>query len=182
MNIKYILGIALWIAIIACAIEANATKAQYYSDLTLTNQEISSEALSIPFLDEKGEPLILDNSDGTIRIVHFWATWCSDCLGEITALDRLQHHFRKQPLQVIAISEDFKATETVREFYSKEGIKNLPLYMDDRMKLLEGFKFTSLPSTVILDVSGNILAFAIGPVDWDNMQIRDTIKQMLPRS
>ena len=45
---------------------------------------------SLTFLDAKNRKLNLDDYQGNLIILNFWATWCAPCKKEMPSLDLLQ--------------------------------------------------------------------------------------------
>ncbi len=92
----------------------------------------------------KGKPVVLD----------FWATWCGPCRETMPELQKIHEEFGPKGLQVVAISSD--AAPTIEKFL-KENPYTYPMYVD-----LDGganlkFNITGLPTSIVLDKSGNIL-------------------------
>ena len=44
----------------------------------------------LAFLDDKNEQLNLNNYQGNLILLNFWATWCAPCKEEMPSLDSLQ--------------------------------------------------------------------------------------------
>ena len=61
------------------------------------------EAVSLPAETLDGTPVTL-GGPGPIRLVHFWATWCTPCRREMPMLSGAQAEFRKDGLIVIHLS------------------------------------------------------------------------------
>ena len=45
---------------------------------------------SLTFLDAKNKQLNLNNFEGNLILLNFWATWCAPCKEEMPSLDSLQ--------------------------------------------------------------------------------------------
>jgi len=123
---------------------------------------------NIHYMDEKKEPLELHKDLGAkLTIVHFWATWCVPCVGELPVVDQLQAKYASKGLKVISISEDgVSKAGKVREFFAQHNITTLPSYFDFGQKNLQDTKARGLPTSFIVDAQGNQIAIVEGPIDW----------------
>lgn len=110
------------------------------------------------FYNQIFEKRALEQFENRFIIVHFWATWCMECLGELMALNELQMNFRKKALTVIAISEDFKSPEAIDQFFTKNKIDYLDIYIDKKNKIYQSLNINHLPATYLMDFNGNIIA------------------------
>ncbi|MDX8412323.1 MAG: TlpA disulfide reductase family protein [Mariprofundaceae bacterium] len=95
--------------------------------------------------------------------LHFWATWCIPCRGELPELAAWKH--QHPDVNLIAISLDRKM-EQVTEFLGKEKLE-LPALLA-RSSDTARFGVRGLPSTVILSADGGIKKIYTGPVPWNN--------------
>ena len=66
----------------------------------LSGQEI--EYLKVPELEQ-----ILNNRDNKLYVVNFWATWCSPCVSELPAFEKISGEYNKDKVRFILISLDF---------------------------------------------------------------------------
>jgi thiol-disulfide isomerase/thioredoxin len=63
-------------------------------------QEI--EYLKVPELEQ-----ILNNRENKLYVVNFWATWCSPCVSELPAFEKVSGEYDKSRVRFILISLDF---------------------------------------------------------------------------
>ena len=95
---------------------------------------------------------------GKIRIINFWATWCSPCIKEIPEFVSLQEQYANKGLQFIGIAIDDEVS--VKEYLAKTKIK-YPILIAD----LEGIALAhqlgnsvdAVPYTLIVDQQGRII-------------------------
>ncbi|MBI2975198.1 MAG: redoxin domain-containing protein, partial [Deltaproteobacteria bacterium] len=66
-------------------------------------------------LDTKGNKINLSDFRGQPVLIHFWATWCPQCIEEIPLLNNFAASSSK--IKVLAVSED-EAKEAVTGFFS----------------------------------------------------------------
>ena len=147
---------------------------------------ISFNCIAVEYLDDKhqffnskSEKLNFDMFEDKAIIVHFWATWCQHCFYELKKIDNLHKKYRKKPLQIITISEDFKKESAVEEYFQKHNIKNLEIYLDPKNILFKQLKMETIPSSIILDKEHKVISIINDNVDWDSKEILETIEEIV---
>lgn len=139
-------------------------------------------APSLVFKDEEGKIRSLKEFQGRMLAVHFWATWCVPCIGEIKSLNHNQKVLENFNFVVIPISLDGdKNMDKVKAFYQQHGLGNLKVYVDVDMKSFQTAKIIGLPSTLFIDAKGNEIIRADGALDWNSREIHRIIKNAVPR-
>lgn len=130
------------------------------------------------FKNEAGKTLKLSDFKGKPLIVNLWATWCAPCVHEMPGLSAIQEQFAQQGLQVLAISQDFNGLELVRSFYQKQGITNLPIYLDPKLEILSQINAKGIPATLFIDKNGKRVAQISGAIDWHSTGVLNAVKQL----
>ena len=127
------------------------------------------EALSAKFesLDGSGSHALQD-WQGKVMLVNFWATWCAPCRQEIPLLVQLQARYAASGLQVVGIATDETDPKAVKAFLAKMVV-NYPMLMGDESvdRLVAGFggNLIGLPYSVLLDRDGHVLKITAGKLD-----------------
>lgn len=119
------------------------------------------------FQDKDGRILTLADFRGRALIVNFWATWCTPCIKELPALDRLARAKRGEGFDVLAISIDRSGMSAVRNFLEENEIEALEAYVDPSGKASEMAGAVGLPVTLIVDAEGREIGRASGEAEWD---------------
>lgn len=103
---------------------------------------------------------------GKVVVVDFWATWCGPCIQEIPGYIAMQKKYGPEGLVIVGVSVDQKGPEHVRKF-AKQRNMNYTLAMDDG-KIAEAFGgFEAIPTTFLIDRSGNIRHSKVGAMEHD---------------
>lgn len=161
--------VILWASIAACAAEI-----EQYTPATLPFSELQ---------DINGKIYNIEEFEGNVILLHFWASWCSNCVAEMKQLDQLQKTLRKEPIIIIPISEDFKGTEVVKEFYKNHHLKNLLSFVDAHNEIFTAFDAHNLPTSYIIDIEGKHVAKIIGAVDWNTPDMINLLRSHIqPKS
>jgi thiol-disulfide isomerase/thioredoxin len=129
----------------------------------------------VEFFDIDKNSHTLEEFEGSVILVNLWATWCNICSKELPELDQLQKKLRKKPIKIIALSQDFKGVGPVKEFYQAMQIKYLDIYLDEKNKIFNELHISGLPTSLVVDAEGQIVAKISGEVDWYNEEIEQLL-------
>ena len=115
---------------------------------------------------------------GRAVLLNVWATWCPPCVKELPALDRLAAKLAPT-VAVVALSTDDGGVAQVRPFLDKLGVRHLtPLY-DRDARAFQDFNLRGLPTTLLIDTQGQIVARLEGVADWDSPAIAEQIRTLV---
>lgn len=129
----------------------------------------------VGFFDGDGNKVYLDQYEGTNILLVFWATWCGTCISELPALDNLQKDFRKLPFKVIAVSQDYKGIEVVKDYFFDHELRHLGVFHDHKNQLFRELSVVSLPTAFFINADGkNKLVFR-GRIKWQDDNVRSMI-------
>ena len=140
-------------------------------------QDIPSE---VAFFDEKGEKCFLDQFEGKTILLSFWASWCTSCSKEIPQLDNLQKDFKKLPLEIVAVSQDYQSMEIVKKFFKSLEVRHIKPYYDNRNQLFKAFSVVGIPTHFLINANGKMVMSFSGVTDWYNPEIRQLILSHIP--
>jgi thiol-disulfide isomerase/thioredoxin len=137
-------------------------------------------APEIPFRNREGKELILDNFYGQVVVLSLWASWCTPCLQMMGSLSELQKKYRRKPLRVIALSQDFKDIASLDSLFTQNKW-NLPIYHDVKNRFFHAFGTVSLPATYIIDSENQIIATAVNLVNFQQEGVDLLLDTLLSR-
>lgn len=130
-----------------------------------------ADVSGLAFKTTDGKAMTLADFSGRTVLLNLWATWCAPCREEMPALDRLQASRGGDDFQVVTVNVDVGDPAKPAAFLEEAGIKALPDYRDDRMKIFNDLKSQGLafgmPTTLIVDPKGCQIAALHGPAAWD---------------
>ncbi len=139
-------------------------------------------APDIAFESPKG-PITLASFKGRTVLFNLWATWCVPCRTEMPSLDRLQTSLGGENFSVVALNMDTRNVEKVPQWLSENGIGALTLYTDQQGKGFQALRkeglLTGLPTTLLIDEKGCLLAEMSGPADWAGSDAIAMLKAMV---
>lgn len=154
--------------------------------IVLNSQIVKAEKLTITkfdnylnmsghIFDPYGNKVFLDQFEGETILLVFWATWCGNCVHDLTSLDNLQKDFKKLPFKVIALSEDFQDIEIVQNHFERLKIRHLKVYHDRQNQIFKAFDIVGLPTAYLINASGKLKLSFKGSVKWHDNEIRTMI-------
>jgi thiol-disulfide isomerase/thioredoxin len=107
---------------------------------------------------------------GHVVLVNFWATWCPPCVAEYPSLVKLDQKYRKQGLDVIAVSLDIpsdahgKVSAFVKQHQAE--FPQFVLQIDDPEAAIDAFDKSwqgDLPRTFVYGKHGKLIQTMPGP-------------------
>lgn len=99
-----------------------------------------------------------------IVVINFWATWCIPCVAELPELKQLGETFRGEPFTLLTVDVE-ESPAKVQAFLKKIGL-DLPAAYDEDGTLAKPYAIRGLPTTVIVDSDGNMVASVLGSKQW----------------
>ncbi len=68
----------------------------------------------------------ITNKNDTTYIINFWATWCSPCVKELPAFEKLNENYKDKKVKVLLVSMDFIADyeKKLVRFVEKKKLKS----------------------------------------------------------
>ncbi|MDP3609158.1 MAG: TlpA disulfide reductase family protein [Methylophilus sp.] len=142
-------------------------------------QTIASTVRAPPSRFSDGKQAIgLDAYKGRFVLVNFWATWCSPCVKEMPALDRLAARLEKKGVVVVAISQDEGGAAQVRPFAEKLKLTKIRILYDPEKRGFRDYALRGLPTTILISPQGNIVARLEGSATWDEGALAAQVERL----
>lgn len=118
--------------------------------------------------DAQGKPQALQQWQGKVAVVNFWATWCPPCREEMPELSELYNQYKDQGVVVIGISTD--ELPKMQAFAAKSPVSYPLLAGNEQAMVLSeqlGNNKGALPYTVIVRADGSIANTYFGRISAD---------------
>ena len=132
---------------------------------------------SLTFLNTKKDQLDLDNYQGNLILLNFWATWCLPCKEEMPSLDLLQQNEDLDNLKIFPINVGQENLEKTLIFFKDLKIENLKIYHDSPITLAKKLGLRGIPTTVLLNKNGFEFARIVGSIDFNNKEFIEWLKK-----
>ena len=111
-------------------------------------------APDISLITADGRTVQLSDFAGRVVLLDFWASWCAPCKTSFPALDKLFRENEARGFTVFAVNLD-KKRSNADEFLTANP-HAMTIVFDPDGKVSKAFRIFGLPSSVLIDRSGNI--------------------------
>ena len=150
IRISRVFIISLWLLALAA-----------YSNNTFAGSSGVSAApdFSLPMINKEGK-VNLEDLKGRVVYVDFWATWCPPCRKSFPWMEEMHTRYHKDGLTIVAISVDAKYE--LAEKFIRELKPSFISAHDPGKKIAKLYKLRAMPSSYLIDRSGNIINTHLG--------------------
>lgn len=116
-------------------------------------------------------------SENTIKVFHFWASWCEPCLNEIP--DFVKFAEKNQMITkskatavpvkyfIISLDSDYESLKKFNKIFPEMLSKNFIQVWDKENNLSKNYNIEKLPATMIVYTSAQVKLFN-GVIEWKN--------------
>lgn len=108
-----------------------------------------------------GPPIALDSLRGRPVVVNFWATWCTPCFQEHSAL----HAAARAMTDVQFLGVVYEDQESTTQAFLKERPNAYPSLMDPQGRTAIAYGVFGVPETFFIDRQGRTVEKYVGPLD-----------------
>ena len=142
-------------------------------DVTLVDFDVNL----LQFEDLEGSQFSLRDFRGKTLFINYWATWCNPCLAEMPSMVELYNQYKdNQDIVFLYLSKENR--NTIIDYIPKdETLSQLPLYKiisDDEL-----FSTRGIPTTFIVDSSGEVVVKDVGSAIWNDQSVIDYLNNIL---
>tara|TARA_B100000989_G_C19324386_1_gene378111 strand:- start:33 stop:665 length:633 start_codon:yes stop_codon:yes gene_type:complete len=173
---------------------------EYYKDLSIMYLEEvieapkleppSSQEMEVSTIDFESNMLQFSDLDNNIfniqkfkgknLFINYWATWCNPCLAEMPYMVELYEKYKNEK-DIIFLFLSREELKTIKNYIPKdENLQKLPLYKiitDD-----EFFATSGIPTTFIIDSSGEVLVKDLGTAFWNDKSVFTFIDSLIGKN
>ncbi|HET6564862.1 MAG TPA: TlpA disulfide reductase family protein [Xanthomonadales bacterium] len=120
-----------------------------------------------------GAQVSLSDYQDDIVYIDFWASWCGPCRQSLPLYEALHQELSGQGLQIVAINLDEREEDASR-FLAKHPVSYTVL-RDANAETPEAWKVKAMPTSYLLDGSGQVVRIWAGFKPSHMQEIRDAI-------
>jgi peroxiredoxin len=122
-------------------------------------------------------PLSLAGFRGRVVLLNFWATWCPPCREEMPSMERLYQRYRERGFTILALSVD-RNVAAIPGFV--DGFQlTFPIGLDPEGTVAKAYRMRALPTTIVIDRAGHVVAGVAGARDWDSPAAHAVVEALL---
>lgn len=145
----------------------------YMAPKVETSQSMSGNiSYSDSLVDQYDELFSLDDYQGKVIFLNFWATWCPPCQKELPEIQALYEKYKNSKdvavLTVVMPGGREMDAKGIKEFLNEHNY-TMPVIFDDG-RLSQEYEITSLPTTYMLDRDGEKYGVVVGQLTGDMME------------
>tara|TARA_B100000900_G_scaffold87589_1_gene71210 strand:- start:2169 stop:2678 length:510 start_codon:yes stop_codon:yes gene_type:complete len=133
----------------------------------IINKELKKYS-DLSFLDDQNNQINLDNLNGNLILLNFWATWCAPCKEEMPSLDQLKLNKNLNNLKIFPINIGKDNLKKSLKFYDDLKIKNLNIYFDNPSTLAKKIGLRGVPTSILINKEGYEFARIVGSIDFSD--------------
>lgn len=142
-------------------------------------QEITppTEVLDFTLKNLEGSEISLEDFEGKVVFLNFWATWCGPCREEMPSMEKLWQRFKEEAFVILAVDLR-EEKEEVNSFMKDYGL-TFSVLLDSRGEVANKYGIRAIPTTFLIDSEGRIVGKALGARDWASEDAFDLIEHLL---
>jgi peroxiredoxin len=137
----------------------------------------SSPAPQFTLASKGGKDVSLSQYKGQVVMLNFWASWCGPCREEMPLLESIYKKYNRLGFTMIGVNvePDSKAADE----WLKATPVSFPILYDTDSKVSKLYAVAGMPSTVIIDRSGNLRMLHRGYKPGDENEYLDSIRALI---
>ena len=154
------------------------SKKQNLPEHLIKKQKIEMQNTEFTVYDLNTKAITLSSLKNKVVLINFWATWCAPCVKELPSLNKLAEYYPKN-LVILAVSNE--QTDNIKNF-----LMAFPQFNDNfipanvgKEQMQATFSIQAVPETYVLNKKGKLVEKIIGPRQWDSLEWRNKIKNLI---
>jgi peroxiredoxin len=138
------------------------------ADMGAGAHPFNTDPREVKLQNTAGRYVGLDEFRGKIVFLNFWTTWCPACITEMPSMEKLHQRLSGKDFAMVTVNIKESASQ-VKNFVEKYKLTFTAL-LDITGEASSEFGIRAIPTTFILDKSGQILGRIAGPREWDSRE------------
>jgi cytochrome c biogenesis protein CcmG/thiol:disulfide interchange protein DsbE len=97
-----------------------------------------------------------------VRVINLWAVWCGPCQQEAPVLRAAESHLAEQGVEFISVNANDNSGKAAQ--FARQHGWTWPQLYDKSGSMLLAQHFVGMPDTLIVNRSGDLTGYFVGPV------------------
>jgi peroxiredoxin len=123
-----------------------------------------------------GSKVSMEDFEGQVVLINFWATWCPPCRAEIPDLEATYLERREDGFVVLGVNVE-EPRATVEQFMDEFDM-TYPVLLDEGGRVLKMYRANGLPMSVLVDSAGVIQVRHVGFLTAE--QLENYLADLIP--
>ena len=154
------------IALLACLTAAGATA-----------ETLSGPAPDFTLASNQGKNIRLAELRGNVVMVNFWASWCGPCRQEMPLLEELYQRYERAGFTILGVNAEPDPADAAKIL--KDIPVSFPVLYDTESQVSQLYKVEAMPSTILIDRSGQMRYLHLGYKPGYEDSYREQIKELI---
>ena len=159
---------------------SDGEEADLFQKVGAKQMKVKKVAPNFSLEDLNGQKVELKNFKGKVIFLNFWATWCGPCKEEMPSMETLWQWYKGKDFLLLGISVDYGGVKTVKEYIERQRY-TFRVLIDSRSKTLDLYEVKAIPTTLMIDRKGQIVAVAIGPRNWRSPEAASLVDLLIKK-
>jgi thiol-disulfide isomerase/thioredoxin len=110
--------------------------------------------------DLQGRVWDYERMQGQVVLIDFWATWCGPCIDELPYLKTAYQRHADDGFEIVGVSLDGPDRDAFRDWLDEHDVTWPQIHEGKQFdsRLAREFGVTSIPSSLLIDRSGEVVA------------------------
>lgn len=110
----------------------------------------------------EGEELSLNDLQGKVVLLDFWALWCGPCVQALPHVQKIADHFDSESVVVLGVNRDpYDSEERINRLLEKREI-SFGHVLDPEGEVASLYHVTGIPSMILIDAEGVVQEVGVG--------------------
>lgn len=143
----------------------------------LVAEKAPKTAPAVSFTDLQGRHS-LKEFRGKHVLINMWATWCAPCVAELPALARLKAAAPGITVLAVDLTGRKETPAMAAAFLREHKASSLGSFVDTDRVFMKRFMAVVMPTTILVDPEGRVIARAEGPAEWSDAAFVNYFKSL----
>ena len=117
-----------------------------------------------------GADVNMEDYQGKMVFLNFWATWCPPCLKELPDLEGASKELADEGWEFVLVSDD--------PIVALKSYEYLDLELFKLKETLHSVNIYTIPTSYVINREGKIVYSKIGEADWDSEEMLEILRDL----
>lgn len=127
--------------------------------------------------DAAGNTVTLEDFEGQVVLINFWASWCGPCREEMPLLDQLSERYG--PLGFTMLGINVEEDSSLADRFLQGTPVDFPILYDRENSVSQLYDVIAMPTTVIVDRQGQVRFVHHGYEPGNENEYQDQIRALV---